>query len=105
MDRINNYITDLESRRDFAGAQSAALAAAAELPSEPKLAELARAASYNKAIAIAQSGDWAAAFEAAVGDAAAWPGDARLPRSSPPAFLRWLRPTPVKATSRAPAQL
>ncbi len=75
VDRINNYITDLESRRDFAGAQSAALAAAAELPSEPKLAELARAASYNEAIAIAQSGDWAAAFEAAVGDAAAWPGD------------------------------
>jgi hypothetical protein len=64
-DRINNYIADLASRRDYSGAESAAIAAAEALPSEKKLAVLAKTASYNRAAAMAQAGDWAGAFDRA----------------------------------------
>jgi hypothetical protein len=64
-DRVNNYIADLASRRDFAGAEAAAIAAAEALPSEPKLVALAKTASYNRAAAMAQAGDWAGAFDRA----------------------------------------
>jgi len=73
-DRINNLVADLEARRDFAGAESSAQAAAAALPGVARLVELARTASFNRAASLARSGDWAAAFDAAL----------RLAQSSPP---------------------
>jgi hypothetical protein len=75
VDRVNNLVASLESRRDYAGAEAAAQAAAASLPGEARLAALARTASYNRAVALAQSGDWDAAFQAALRLAAASPGD------------------------------
>jgi hypothetical protein len=69
VDRINNYVADLASRRDYEGAESAAIAAAAAWPSEPKLAALAATASYNRAAALAQAGDWAGAFDRATSKA------------------------------------
>jgi hypothetical protein len=66
VDRVNNLVAGLESRRDFAGAEAAARAALAAMPGEAKLAALARMASYNKAVALGQAGDWAAAFDASV---------------------------------------
>jgi hypothetical protein len=72
-DRINNLVASLESRRDYPGAEEVARAGAAALPSDPRLAALAASVSYNRAAALAQSGDWAAAFDAAV--AAASPGN------------------------------
>jgi hypothetical protein len=65
VDRICNLVADLESRRDFAGAEAAAKAAADAFPLEPGIASLAETASYNRAAALAQSGDWAGAFEMA----------------------------------------
>jgi hypothetical protein len=65
IDRINNLVADLESRRDFAGASAAAKAAAEAFPQEPRIASLAETASYNRAAALAQSGDWAGAFDMA----------------------------------------
>jgi hypothetical protein len=41
LDRVNNLVAALQSRRDFSGAEAAARAAAAALPGEPRLAELA----------------------------------------------------------------
>jgi hypothetical protein len=58
-------VADLESWRDFAGAEAAARAAAAAFPLEPRLAALAGTASYNRAVALGQSGDWAGAFDMA----------------------------------------
>ena len=51
VDRINNLVADLASRRDFAGATAVATAAAAALPDEPRLAALAATVSYNRAVA------------------------------------------------------
>ena len=74
VDRINNLVADLAARRDFAGATAAAAAAAAALPDEPRLAALAATVSYNRAVALAQAGDWDAAFDAAVRLATPAPG-------------------------------
>jgi hypothetical protein len=63
--RINNLVADLESRRDFVGAETAARAADAALPGEARLAALSRTASYDRAAALAQAGDWAGAFDRA----------------------------------------
>jgi hypothetical protein len=73
LNRINNFVADLESRHDYAGAEAAAIAAAAAFPEESRLASLARDASYNRAAALAQAGDWAGAFDraTALGAAAA----------------------------------
>ncbi len=76
VDRVNNLVTDFQNRRDFADAESAARAAFASMPGEAKLAALVKTASYNMAVALAQSGDWSGAFEAAVAAASASPGDA-----------------------------
>jgi len=65
VDRINNLIASLQQRRDYAGAEEAALAAAAAFPDEPKLASLGRTASYNRAAAAAQAGDFEVAFDRA----------------------------------------
>jgi tetratricopeptide (TPR) repeat protein len=83
VDRINNLVADLASRRDFADAAASAAAAVAALPDEPRLAALAATASYNLAVALAQAGDWDAAFDAAVrlatpGAGAAAPIDAAI---------------------------
>jgi hypothetical protein len=71
VDRINNLVAELESRRDFPGAEATARAAAAAFPGEARLAALSRAASYNRAAALAQAGDWAGAFDLATAGAAA----------------------------------
>jgi hypothetical protein len=75
VDRINNLVASLASRRDYAGAEAAASAALAALPGEPKLAELAKTASYNRAASLIQAGDWPAAFDAALRAAASYPAD------------------------------
>lgn len=74
-DRINNLVADLEARRDYTGAEAAAQAAARALPKEAKLLALARTASYNRAAALAGSGDWSAAFDASLNLQAVSPGD------------------------------
>jgi hypothetical protein len=65
VDRINNFVADLASRRDFADAETAARAAAAAFPGEARLAVLSMQATYNKAAAMIQAGDWEAAFNVA----------------------------------------
>jgi tetratricopeptide (TPR) repeat protein len=65
VDRINNLIANYQQRRDYAGAEEAALAAASAFPDEPKLVALAHTASYNRAAAAAQSGDFEGAFDRA----------------------------------------
>jgi hypothetical protein len=65
LDRINNFVVDFESRRDFVGAETAARAAAAALPGESRIAALSFTASYNRAAALAQAGDWVGAFDRA----------------------------------------
>jgi hypothetical protein len=64
-DRVNNLVASFEARRDYAGAEAAALAAAAALPEDGRVASLAAQASYNRAAALAQAGDWAGAFDRA----------------------------------------
>jgi hypothetical protein len=63
--RINNLVADLESRRDFAQAEAVARVAAATFPGEARLIALSRAATYNRAAALARTGDWAGAFDLA----------------------------------------
>jgi hypothetical protein len=75
VDRINNLVADLEGRRKYLEAEEAATAASAALPGESRLADLAKTASYNRAAALAQTGDWAAAFDAGILLAGASPGD------------------------------
>ena len=57
------------------GAESAARAAAAAFPTEPRIASLAETASYNRAAALAQSGDWAGAFDMAAASGTKLSGD------------------------------
>jgi hypothetical protein len=78
VDRVNNLVASLEARRDFAGAEAAAGAAAAAYPGEAALAELAGKAVYNRAVGLMQSGDYAAAFDYAARAAAeSGPRDAK----------------------------
>jgi len=65
VDRINNLIASYQQKGDYARAEEAALAAASAFPDEPKLAALARTASYNRAAAASQSGDFEGAFDRA----------------------------------------
>jgi len=82
--RINNLVADLEARRDLAGAEAAAQAAAAAYPGEASLAALAQAASYNRAVDLANSGNWEAAFTlAAVAKGAAQAGSGKARAAAP----------------------
>jgi hypothetical protein len=65
VDRINNLVAELESRRDYARAETAARAASATYPEEGRLVALSRTAAYNRAAALARAGDWAGAFDLA----------------------------------------
>ncbi len=76
VDRVNNLVADLERRRDYAGAETAALAAVAAYPDEARLSALARTASYNRAAALGQAGDWEGAFDAAFRVSSTSPPDA-----------------------------
>ena len=77
VDRINNLVADLESRRDYAGAEEIARAAFAAMPEEERLGSIAKNAAYNRAASLAQAGDWEAAFDAAILVSAAYPSDAQ----------------------------
>jgi hypothetical protein len=63
--RINNLVADSGTRGDFARAADLAAAAAAAYPGEARLAALSLTAAYNRAAALARSGDWAGAFDLA----------------------------------------
>jgi len=65
VDRINNLIASYQQKGDYAGAEEVALAASSAFPDEPKLAALARTASYNRAAAAFQAGDFEGAFDRA----------------------------------------
>jgi hypothetical protein len=65
LDRINNFVADLGSRRRYAEAEDAATAALAAFPGEARMSTLAGTASYNRAASMAQAGDWEGAFDRA----------------------------------------
>ena len=75
-DRLNNLIADLEDRRDYVRAAGLAELAAASLPGQARLADLARTAEYNLAASMAQAGNWAGAFDAALSLSSSSPSDA-----------------------------
>jgi len=64
-DRVNNLAAEFGKRRDYDSMSALAEKAIAELGSDTRLEELLFAATYNRAAALGQAGDWDGALEAA----------------------------------------